>query len=241
MKAFLNWSGGKDSALCLYRARQEGWEIGALVTTLNASTNRIAMHGVRRSLLEAQAALLGLPLYIIELPEQPAMEDYEKAIHQTNQVLKEKGFTHVVSGDLFLEDLKAYREALYARDELACIFPLWKNDTKDLMGSFISSGFRAIVVCVNQSLIPETFCGRYLDASFVKDLPPTADPCGENGEYHSFVFDGPVFSGPVPFSKGLLTSKTYPAPQADRESTPSPAPPTVFYFCDLLPGQTVEP
>lgn len=240
MKAFLNWSGGKDSALCLYKARQEGINIEALVTTVNSTTNRISMHGVQRSLLEQQAAALQLPLYTVELPEMPGMQQYEQTIHQTNQLLKAKGFTHAVSGDLFLEDLKAYREELYAKDEIECLFPLWKMDTKDVIQTFLSSTFKAIIVCVNNSFLDKSFCGRLLDESFIHDLPSSVDICGENGEYHSFVFDGPMFSKPVVFQKGEMVFKEYAAPllrQAQNDNndcftTLKPA--AGFYFCDLL-------
>ena len=187
MKAFMNWSGGKDSALSIYKAKRQGINIEALVTTINAVTERISMHGVRRTLLEQQAAALQLPLHVVELPEQPGMMEYERAIHHTNEMLKAKGFTHAVSGDLFLEDLKSYREKLYAEDGIECLFPLWKTGTKELMQTFIEKGFKAVLVCVNNSFLDKSFCGRLLDESLLNDLPANVDICGENGEYHSFV------------------------------------------------------
>ena len=235
MKAFLNWSGGKDSALCLYQARQQGLNIGALVTTVNSSTNRISMHGVDRALMERQAASIRLPLHTVELPEQPGMKEYEQAISATNQILNAKGFTHAVSGDLFLEDLKAYREELYGRDHIGCLFPLWKIDTKELMRDFLSLGFKALIVCVNSSFLDKSFCGRLLDESFVRDLPANVDVCGENGEYHSFVFDGPIFSEPVAFTKGEIVFKEYAAPKTSEDACFTiPQPPAGFYFCDLV-------
>ena len=237
MKAFLNWSGGKDSALCLYRAKQQGLSIEALVTTVTQGTNRITMHGVRRALLEQQAAALQLPLYVLELPEQPGMAEYEAAIGNMNRQLKSEGFTHALSGDLFLEDLKTYRQQLYANENIECLFPLWKSDTKELMHRFVRSGFKAILVCVNSALLDKSFCGRLLDESLINDLPANVDICGENGEYHSFVFDGPVFLQPVPFTKGEIVFKEYPAPRRSKEKeNPAPSPSrTGFYFCDLLP------
>jgi uncharacterized protein (TIGR00290 family) len=235
MKAFLNWSGGKDSALCLHKALQEGLNIEALVTTINNSTNRISMHGVRRSLLEQQAAALQLPLYTVELPEQPGMAEYEQAISRVNRMLKLKGFTHAVSGDLFLEDLRSYREKLYAKDEVECLFPLWETDTKELLRSFFSSGFKATIICVNSSFLDKSFCGRSLDESFINDLPATVDTCGENGEYHSFVFEGPLFSQPIQFKKGELIFKEYPSPVSQKDACfSSPQTSTGFYFCDLI-------
>ena len=239
MKAFLNWSGGKDSALCIYKAKQQGINIEALVTTINSVTGRISMHGVRRTLLEQQAAALQLPLYIVELPEQPDMMEYERAIHEANKMLKAEGFTHAVSGDLFLEDLKSYREKLYAEDGIECLFPLWKTDTKELVQTFIEKGFKAVLVCVNNSSLNKSFCGRLLDKSLINDLPANVDVCGENGEYHSFVFDGPIFSSPVLFQKGEIVFKEYAAPilrqvQNDNDECFTSQPPAGFYFCDLL-------
>jgi uncharacterized protein (TIGR00290 family) len=240
MKAFMNWSGGKDSALPIYKAKQQGINIEALVTTINAATDRISMHGVRRALLEQQAAALQLPLHIVELPEQPGMMEYERAIHHTDEMLKAKGFTHAVSGDLFLEDLKSYREKLYAEDGIECLFPLWKTDTKELMQTFIEKGFKAVLVCVNNSFLDKSFCGRLLNESLLNDLPANVDICGENGEYHSFVFDGPIFSSPVSFQKGEIVLKEYAAPKRnDEDCSTSPQPRSGFYFCDLLPQQNM--
>lgn len=235
MKAFLNWSGGKDSALCLYKAIKEGIRIDALVTTINSGTDRISMHGVPRTLLERQAAALQLPLYTIELPERPGMEEYEEAIGQMNRQLKSKGFTHAVSGDLFLEDLKNYRENLYAKDEIQCFFPLWKTDTKNIIRSFFTLGFNAIIVCVNNRFLGKDFCGRLLDESFINDLPADADVCGENGEYHSFVFNGPIFSRQIFFTKGEIVFKAYTMPPKNDHCFTVTRPPEGFYFCDLLP------
>jgi uncharacterized protein (TIGR00290 family) len=234
MKAFLNWSGGKDSSFCLHKARTEGIPVATLVTTMNQAADRISMHGVRRALLEQQAASIQLPLQTIELGEGPGMPQYEEAIHHTNTLLRSKDFTHVVSGDLFLEDLKKYREELYAKDNLECLFPLWKINTTEMLHEFIAAGFKAIIVCVNTNFLDQSFCGRLLDASFIKDLPQGVDPCGENGEYHSFVFDGPIFKQPVGFTKGEVVYKEYAAPKTTDCFT-APAPPAGFYFCDLMP------
>ncbi len=237
MKAFLNWSGGKDSAFCLYQAQQQGIPIEALVTTINSLTDRIPMHGVPRSLLQQQASSAGLPLYMIEAPPTPNMKEYETLIRFSNQQLKKKGFTHVVSGDLFLEDLRNYRDALYGSDDLQTLYPLWKIDTKDLMHSFLAEGFRAIVVSINTAFLNQSFCGRLLDSTFIDDLPGDADVCGENGEFHSFVFDGPIFRKPIEFQKGKIFYQDFPSPRKeDSENPPGPPSVTGFYFCDLLPG-----
>jgi uncharacterized protein (TIGR00290 family) len=233
MKAFMNWSGGKDSGFCLFKAKQQGISIDALVTSVNQQHDRVSMHGVRRSLLELQAASIQLPLYTIELPEQPDMTAYEAAMRHTCFSLKQKGFTHSVFGDIFLEDLRAYRETQLAREELHGLFPIWKTDSRQLIDEFISLGFKAVIVCVNSAFLSKTFCGRLIDESFMDDLPPHVDPCGENGEYHSFVFDGPIFSQPIPFSLGEIVYKEYKAP-AQPQATSQPSA-SGFYFQDLLP------
>lgn len=232
---FLNWSGGKDSAYCLHIARQRGISVHALVTAVNEKHDRISMHGVRRTLLDRQAASIQLPLYTISLPEKASMTAYEEQIHLSNSSLKEQGFNHALFGDIFLEDLKSYREALYQKDDINCSFPLWKMNTGDIAREFIAAGFKAITVCVNGSMLDKSFCGRLLDESFLNDLPSSVDPCGENGEYHSFVFDGPVFDHPIQFEKGEIICQEYEAPKSDDCFT-TPQPATPFYFCDLLPA-----
>lgn len=233
MKAFMNWSGGKDSALALHTARQQGINVTALLTSVNKATGRVSMHGVRKAMVEKQAAAIGLPLRTIELPEMPGMESYEQAMHNTHIELQSQSFTQAVYGDIFLEDLKAYREALLEKDGLQCLFPLWKKNTGELLQQFIRDGFKAIIVCVNSTVLDESFCGRLLDESFLADLPNTVDPCGENGEYHSFVFDGPLFSAPVDFTTGEIVFKEYPAPVIGDSFTVA-QPKTGFYFQDLV-------
>jgi len=229
----MNWSGGKDSALALYKAKEEGIPVEALVTSLNSSTDRVSMHGVRRKLLERQASSIGLPLYTIELPEMPGMQPYEDAVNKTHRQLKEDGFTHGLFGDIFLEDLKNYREGLLAKDGLQCIFPLWKMDSGEIINEFVALGFKAVIICVNSSYIDRSFCGRLLDGSFSNNLPDNVDACGENGEYHSFVFDGPLFLSPVCFEKGEVVFKEYAAPKTDDCFT-TPQTTTGLYFQDLL-------
>ena len=233
MKTFINWSGGKDSALAFYKAKQKGINIKALLTSVNTTTDRISMHGVRRQLLQEQANALSLPLHTIELPEMPGMLDYETAVHNKHSELKEEGFTQAIFGDIFLEDLRRYREELLAKDDLNCIFPIWKMDSLEVMKEFISLGFKAVVVCVNSAFLSKHFCGRELNEKFLDELPANVDPCGENGEYHSFVYDGPVFANPISFQKGEIVFKAYPAPKKDDCFT-SPKPEAGFYFLDLL-------
>ena len=232
----MNWSGGKDSALCLYESRRHGPAPEALVTTVSAASGRVSMHGVHGSLIAQQAASVQLPLHLLPL-EGTGMQAYEEAIGQANRSFRARGFTHALSGDLFLEDLKVYREGLYARDGLAAALPLWKKDTATLLRDFISLGFKAIVVCTNESLLDKSFCGRLLDESFLNDLPAQVDACGEHGEYHSFVFDGPGFREPVRFCTGELVRRSYPAPlQPGNDCFTDPQPAAGFYFCDLLPA-----
>ena len=232
MKAFINWSGGKDSALCLYKAKQQGLNVQALVTTL--SIGRVTMHGVRKELVERQAEAVGLPVYFIEL-DSPGMESYEEAIHRMNFLLKEKGFTHVLSGDLFLEDLKQYRTRLYERDGLTCLFPLWEQQTINLVHEFIENGFKAVIVAVNGDLLDKKYCGRMLDWSFINSLPSTVNNCGENGEYHSFVVGGPIFSKPIDFTLDEVVTKRYPRPKNEKECFREPAEDMEFHFIELLP------
>ncbi|HEU4902245.1 MAG TPA: diphthine--ammonia ligase [Flavisolibacter sp.] len=234
-KAFMSWSGGKDSALALYKAQQEGVSVEALVTTVNQVLDRVSMHGVRRQLVKQQAISLGLPLHSIDLPEMPGMQAYEETIRSVHNGLKADGFTHAVFGDVFLEDLKRYREDLLAKEGLQCLFPIWKMDSREVVRQFISQGFRALVVCVNSAHLDQRFCGRELDEEFVNDLPAGVDPCGEHGEYHSFVYDGPNFSRAVSFVVGDVVFKEYPSPKTGDECYTQPQPKSGFYFCDLLP------
>lgn len=237
MKAYMNWSGGKDSSICLHKILQDQrYSVDSLLTSVNAAHNRISMHGVRRELLNQQAKAIGLPLHTIELPEQPGMQEYEQAMLQQVTALKQQGYTTAVFGDIFLEDLKIYREQKLATMGMECVFPLWKTPTHQLMQEFLALGFKAIIVCVNEKFLDKSFCGRLIDKSFVRDLPANVDVCGENGEYHSFVFDGPIFREPIPYTKGEIVYKRYEAPQTTNDTcNPMDQPSTYgFYFCDLL-------
>lgn len=235
-KSYMNWSGGKDSSLCLHKILQQPqYSVECLLTSVNATHDRISMHGVRRSLLEAQAASIGLPLQTIELPEQPGMQEYEQAMRERVTSLQQEGYSHAVFGDIFLEDLKRYREQQLQQLDLQAVFPLWQISTQELMQEFLWLGFKSIIVCVNEQFLDKSFCGRLIDEFFVRDLPPNVDVCGENGEYHSFVFDGPVFKSPISFRKGEIVYRQYAAPQnATADQPMDQASPYGFYFCDLL-------
>jgi len=236
-QALLSWSGGKDSALALYHARRDPrYHVAHLLTSVNAYYERVSMHGVRVALLEAQAARIGLPLNQLRLPEMPSMAAYDQAQQATLAGLRAQGVATAFYGDIFLEDLRAYREQQLARAGLRGEFPLWQRSGAELLREFLDLGFRAIIVCVNERWLDASFCGRLLDADFLRDLPPGVDPCGENGEYHSFVFDAPYFSAPIPFEKGELVRRTY-APAAGSAAPAGADDPfaTGFWYQDLLP------
>jgi len=223
-KAIFNWSSGKDSAMALYKTLQEDkFDIQCLMTSINAQNDRISMHGVRTTLLEKQAASIGIPLHKLLLPEMPSMEVYTEIVGNAMKQFKTDGVEYSIFGDIFLEDLKLYRENQLVKVGLSAVFPIWKQSTKQLMENFIDAGFKAIVVCVDDRCLDKSFVGRLLDKEFLQDIPENVDPCGENGEYHSFVFDGPLFSKPIEFTKGEVVYKTY--EQAEKSYG--------FYYCDI--------
>lgn len=234
-KAYFNWSGGKDSSLAYWEVlKQRNFKIEYLLTSINSFHNRVSMHGVRRELLEGQAASLNVPLVTIELPEEPNMAEYENAMREKLHWFKSREITSSIFGDIFLEDLKQYREQNLKTVGIECVFPIWKRDTTILLQEFIEAGFKAIVVCVNSKCLDTSFCGRVIDSTFLPDLPPGVDPCGENGEFHTFVFDGPIFKHQIPFIKGDVAFRAYKAPKTHSEQKEPPEN-YGFYFCDLLP------
>ena len=237
MKSFFNWSGGKDSALALYYAQQnKQYSIERLLTNINGVHRRISMHGVREELLELQAVSIGLPLQKIILPEEPSMQEYENTMKNVVEELQREKFTHAFFGDIFLEDLKIYREAQLSKAGIECVFPLWKINTIGLIKEFLELGFKTIVVCINEKFLDKSFCGRIIDENFLKDLPENVDACGENGEFHTFVFDGPLFQHPVNFTKGGIVYRKYKAPKQQNDDCFQPTSDNDygFYFCDLL-------
>ncbi|MCB2378339.1 diphthine--ammonia ligase [Hymenobacter sp. BT635] len=228
--ALMNWSGGKDSALALYHALHDPrYEVRHLLTSVSSHYQRVSMHGVRVALLEAQARQIGLPLTKLELPEAPDMAHYEQQMRATLAPLQAQGMQHAIFGDIFLEDLRAYREQQLAKMQMQAVFPLWQRSSADILREYLALGFRAVVVCVNEAHLNASFCGRLLDEAFLRDLPPGVDPCGENGEYHSFVFEAPYFRQPIAFTRGEIVRRTYP--------TPAGAAPAGFWYCDLLPAE----
>lgn len=231
-KAIFNWSSGKDSALALYKILQdEKFEITTLLTSINKEFQRISMHGVHVSLLEKQAESLGFPLVKLQLPKEPSMEEYRDLMESTMNDFKQQGVTHSVFGDIFLEDLRKYREDQLAAVGMQGVFPLWKTDTKNLIEEFLNLGFKTIVTCVNETYLDKSFAGRIIDQKFIEDLPENVDPCGENGEFHTFTFDGPVFKNPIIFEVGEIVRKTYLKPKSGSDEENGEY---VFWFCDLI-------
>ena len=229
-KALFNWSGGKDSSLCLHHVlNNEQFDIQHLLTTLNGKYKRVSMHGVSEDLLDQQAKSIGLPLRKLHLPEFPTMEEYETIVSEELEDSKEKGINISIFGDIFLEDLRQYREKQLQKKGFTAIFPLWERDTKEIAKEFINLGFKAIVVSTDGRYLDKSFAGRIYDESFLNDLPDNVDPCGENGEFHSFVFDGPIFKNPVLFEKGEIVYKEYKS-----NSKENPDEKFGFWYCDLI-------
>ena len=214
----LCFSGGKDSAMALHEIQRRGeYRVAELVTTVTDAYDRVSMHGVRRALLRRQAESLGLPATEVVVPPESSNAVYEREMGKAFSNIRDKGISQIAFGDIFLEDLRDYRERQLAASGLTCLFPLWKNPTRSLARTFIDEGFRAVTVCVYSKVLDESFAGRLFDVAFLDDLPSSVDPCGENGEFHTFVFDGPIFSRPIEFAHGEIVERGG------------------FFFQDLLP------
>lgn len=218
-KALFTWSSGKDSALALHRLREPGRPgVAGLITTVTQEYHRVSMHGVRAPLLDRQAGALGLPLDKMYINTRAANAEYESRMLERLLFHKKQGVSAVVFGDIFLEDVRKTREDNLKKAGLRALFPLWKEDTHDLASTFIELGFKAVVTCVDTRALDKAFCGREFNASFLDDLPGGADPCGENGEFHTFAYAGPVFKEKIRFKKGEMVLRD-----------------NRFYFCDLVP------
>jgi len=217
----LSWSGGKDGSLALNELRKKNdVRVAGLLTTVTRDYDRISMHGVRRSLLQQQALSTGIPLNEVAIPKNATNEIYEDAMTTSLKRLKEElSISSVAFGDLFLRDVRTYRENLLFKIGLECDFPLWGRDTKELAKYFVREGFRAILCTVNPKMLDPTFCGREFDSTFLSEIPSSVDPCGENGEFHTFVYGGPIFKQEVGISKGEIVLRDG------------------FYFCDLVPSK----
>src|ERR1700686_3679122 len=217
------WSGGKDSAMALHALLQDRQvRVVALLTTVTEGYDRVSMHGVRRELLHRQAQSIGLPLHEVLIPRECVNSIYEARMEAALRTHFENGVRKVAFGDIFLEDLRAYREKNLARIGMTALFPIWKRDSRELIDSFHAHGFRSIAVCVDPKVLDRSFAGRELDTSFFADLPAQVDCCGENGEFHTFAFDGPIFKDAVRFQVGE---------RVDGRS---------FVFCDLLMGKEYQ-
>ena len=238
------WSGGKDSALALNRMlRDDRYEIVSLLTTCNEHFQRVSMHGVRLELLDRQARAIGLPLEKIFVSRLGSNEEYQQKMSACLTAHKARGVTGCVFGDIFLEDLKRWREANLATVGLRGIFPLWKNDTRELLREFFALGFGSVICCANDAWLGADVVGQNIDAEFVRSLPVEVDPCGENGEFHSFAFAGPIFSEPVKFTVGEKVYRPLEQSHPGVSAMASPVCPLPgarltkgFWFCDLLPA-----
>ena len=215
----LSWSGGKDSMLALHELQRSGeYDVSALMTTVTSDYDRVSMHGVRRVLLEEQARSLGLALEVVELSKNSSNEEYQTKTAQALDRFRSAGIRTVVYGDLFLEDIRQYREQQLANVGMEAVFPLWMRDTTQVAHRFIQLGYRAVLVCVDSQALGSEFAGRQYDASLLRDLPAGVDPCGENGEFHTFVYDGPAFTTAIGYAPGDVVLR-------DER----------FFFRDLLP------
>lgn len=218
-KVVLSWSGGKDSTMAAYHLlASQKYEITALMTTVTEEFDRISMHGVRRILLERQAESLGIPLHMIMIPKDCSNEIYEERMRDACLHFKAQGVTKIAFGDLFLEDLKQYRDERLAQVGMAGLYPIWMRDTEEVVRTFIGLGFKALLACVDTQAIDASFAGREIDSDLLRDLPENADPCGEYGEYHSFVYAGPIFKKTIACKAGERVMRT---PR--------------FNYCDILP------
>lgn len=229
MKAIMNWSGGKDSTLALYKIlEQKELDVHCLFTTISNQLRRITMHGVREELLDLQAKAIGIKLQKLELPASDTMELYNQLMYEQMKSFKKMGVTHSIFGDIHLADLKEYREKQLQKVGLKACFPIWKKPVENVIYEFIDLGFKAIVVCTNARYLNQHFIGRTLDRQFIKELPKGIDVCGENGEFHSFVYDGPIFNQAVPIQLGEVVYRDYSNGKEDLTYD------TGFYFQELF-------
>ena len=217
-KVLFTWSGGKDSAMSLYELQStQSYKVLALLTTVTEDYDRISMHGVRSVLLERQAGSLGLPVEKIYITKNASNEEFESKMKDKLLYYQSQGVLSVVFGDIFLEDLRKYREENLLRIGMRGIFPIWKKNTTELAHKFIDLGFKAVITCVDSNVLDKSFVGREFDRQFLSKLPHTVDPCGENGEFHSFVYDGPIFREEISHQKGEVVLRD-----------------NRFYYCDLV-------
>lgn len=228
MKTVLNWSSGKDAALAYNMLlKQTQYQVTHLLTTISSEQDRIVMHGVRERLLDVQAERMGLPVKKIMLPASPDDAIYKRLMLDSLSTLKDEGVVASAFGDIFLEDLKNYREEQLATIGMQAVFPLWKKDTRSLIATLEDEGIEAMTVCVNENYLGKEFLGRKIDRRFLNDLPDDVDPCGENGEFHTFVYNASYFNAPIPIVQKEGVYKKYPSPDGDNKWD------TGFYFLDI--------
>jgi uncharacterized protein (TIGR00290 family) len=217
-KVLLSWSGGKDCTMALYEIQRENkYEISGLLTTMTKDYDRISMHGIRSVLLQQQAQSLGFPLEVILIPRETSIDEYESIMETALAKFRRDGVSSVVFGDIFLEGVRKYREGKLSQIGMTGLFPLWERRTVTLAHAFIDLGFKAVTTCINPEVLDKAFVGRLIDERFLAELPCNVDPSGENGEFHSFVFEGPIFKERIPYTLGEVVLRSS------------------FYFCDLLP------
>lgn len=231
-RVVISWSGGKDSAWTLHALRQQPKEyvVIGLLTSINQQYNRVAIHGVRRELLEAQALAAGLPLWVVPLPSPCTNEHYERRMTNALHFMQRLGIDAIAFGDLYLQEIRAYRERRFGRLGLELLFPVWGIPTKDLSGTMIESGMKARLACVDPRAVPVEYAGREYDKKLLSDLPAAVDPCAENGEFHTFVYDGPMFrrsigirTGEIVEREGFIFADLLPASQEFPKNAPDPA------------------
>jgi len=223
MKIAFSWSGGKDSTMALHELITKNSAVSTLLTTITGDYDRISIHGVRRSLLIEQAESIGLPLEEVLIYKESTDEDYGTKMKAKLSSLKINGISTVAYGDIFLESLREKRISLATSVGIDCIFPIWKRDTTELANTFIKLGYKAIITCIDSHVLGKEFVGREFDSYLLSDLPEKVDPCGENGEFHTFVYNGPIFKKKIRLSKGEVVL---------RENR--------FYYCDLIPDSIGE-
>lgn len=220
-EVIVSWSGGKDSAFALYEIIRNGnYKVYHLLTTITEGYNRVSIHGVRQTLLEAQVKSLGLPLRKVYIPKNASNEDYEFKMEEALTEYIRQGVSSVVFADIFLEEVRKYRETNLSKIGMRGLFPLWGRNTEELAHRFIDAGFQAVITCIDSAVMNKKFVGRSFDKQLLDELPSNVDPCGEKGEFHSFVYDGPLFRKGVVYKKGGIILR-------DKR----------FYYCDLIPGQ----
>lgn len=229
IKSVFNWSGGKDSAFALYKVLQSGlYDVVALLTTVNSSSSRSTMHDIPLELLKRQASSICIPLYVVNLSPASGMDEYNKAMSDAVLHFKEQGVTTFIFGDIFLYDVRKYREDALRPLGIDVLEPLWDKSSREVMEEFLQSGLKTIIVTTTATVLGREYIGRHIDESLIKDLPESADVCGEQGEYHTFCYDGPIFSHPVRFTLGQPYEKSFPIKLDDgTEQTFS------YWFADL--------